>query len=83
VAEYDFQSEVLTRLARIEASQEMWREARDREIKEAKGCLADHETRLRPLESQHNKVLGVAAVSGIVTAIIIKIASMLWGGGVR
>lgn len=78
MAEHEFQTEVLSRLARIEARQEVWCETRDREIKEVKADVADHEKRMRPLESQRNKILGVAAMSGVVTSIILTAGKWLW-----
>lgn len=75
---YDFQSEVLSRLARIEAGQSVWMEARDREIKDIKCNVADHERRIRPLENQYSKALGIAAGAGIVTSLLIKASTWLY-----
>ena len=76
--DYDFQSEVLSRLARIEAGQSVWMEARDREIKEIKCNVADHEKRIRPLEHQYSKAIGVAAGVGIVVPLLIRFGTWLY-----
>lgn len=79
----NFEREALDRLARIEAALAIRCDQHGREIKEIKEANEDHEDRIRPLESQHNKLIGIAAGSGIAASVLIKISAWIWGGGVR
>lgn len=79
MAGVEFESEVLRRLARIEAQQEVKCAARGERMDEMQKTLDDHETRIRPLEQHHTRMLTVAAGSGVIGSLIVKGAVWLWG----
>ena len=75
----DFQRETLDRLARIEAALGVKCDAHSRDIQEIKDTLDDHETRLRPLETQRSRLTGIAVGSGLTGSLLIKFCVWLWG----
>ena len=75
----DFESEVLRRLARIEAQQDVRCSARGERLDDMQEQIDDHERRLRPLETQHTRVVTVAAGAGLFGSVLIKLGAWMWG----
>ncbi len=69
----DFMRDVVQRLTSVEILLKTYCETRDREIKEIKANVCDHETRLRPVEHTRTRVL-------VLVSIISFFASILSGG---
>lgn len=76
----DLMVQALQRLTALETLLKSYGETRDRELKEVKCVIKDHEARLRPLESQRNKILGLAAGCGFLGGAVVKMATMLFTG---
>lgn len=74
-----FEREALDRLARIEAQLEIRCSTRGERMDEMQAQLDDHERRLKPLETQHTRVVTVAAGAGLFGSVLIKFGAWMWG----